>query len=59
MGGGAFRDVREACRATVSVVKETVPNRPAQKHYNRAFPVYQRLYRSLKDDFRSIAELEK
>jgi xylulokinase len=59
VGGGAFRDVREACRATIHVVKETAPNRLAQKSYNRAFPVYQQLYRSLKDDFQSIAELER
>jgi xylulokinase len=59
VGGGAFRDVREACRATIHVVKETMPNRLAQKYYNHAFPIYQRLYGSLKDDFQSIAELEK
>jgi xylulokinase len=57
-GGGAFRDVREACRATIQVVKETAPNRLAQRYYNRAFPLYQKIYRSLKDDFRAIAKLD-
>ena len=58
VGGGAFRDVREACRATVQVVNETPPNRLALKHHHHAFPIYQQLYRSLENDFRRIAELE-
>jgi hypothetical protein len=33
--------------------------RPARRHYDRAFPIYQGLYRSLKDDFTRIAALEK
>ncbi|HVX13769.1 MAG TPA: xylulokinase [Pirellulales bacterium] len=57
VGGGAFRDVREACRATIRTVKETAPNRSAQKAHDRAFPVYRQLYRSLQDDFSSIADL--
>jgi xylulokinase len=57
VGGGAFRDVREACRAAIRVVKETSPNRAAQKYYNGAFPIYRQLYLSLKDDFKHIAEL--
>ncbi|HEV3341725.1 MAG TPA: xylulokinase [Pirellulales bacterium] len=57
VGGGAFRDVRQACQAAIRVVKETSPNRAAQKYHNRAFPIYRQLYVSLKDDFRRIAEL--
>ncbi len=59
VGAGAFKDVREACAATIRVVKETSADRAAKRHYDRAFPVYQGLYRSLKDDFKSIAALEK
>ena len=57
VGAGAFKDVREACQATIKVVKETSPNRAAQKQYDRAFPEYQQLYRSLKQDFPRIAQL--
>ncbi|HEX5446191.1 MAG TPA: xylulokinase [Pirellulales bacterium] len=57
VGAGAFADVREACRAAMHVVNETSPNRPAQKCYQQAFPIYQRLYQSLKDDFQQIAAL--
>jgi len=59
VGAGAFKDIREACQATIKAVKETAPNRAAQKYYDRAFPEYQQLYRSLKGDFQIIAALEK
>jgi len=59
VGAGLFRDVREACGAAIRVVGETPVSRPAQKHYDRAFPVYQQLYRSLKDDFKSISALDR
>jgi xylulokinase len=59
VGGGEFKDVREACAATIRVVQQTPSRRPVKKVYDRAFPVYQQLYRSLKDDFKGIAALEK
>ena len=57
VGAGTFADVREACRVAIRVVRETSPNRPAQKRYNQAFPIYQKLYQSLKSDFQQIAAL--
>jgi xylulokinase len=59
VGAGAFKNVAEACGATIRVVKETGANRAAKAIYDRAFPEYQQLYRSLKDDFKRIAALEK
>lgn len=58
VGAGAFKDVAEACRATIRVVSETSPRRVDVKTYAAAFPQYQRLYRSLKDDFAAIAAAE-
>jgi xylulokinase len=58
VGAGAFKNVVEACEATICIVHETKPNRAAIKVHDRAFPVYQHLYRSLKEDFRRIAALE-
>ncbi len=58
MGAGAFKNIEEACAAAIRVVQETPVNRPAKSHYDRAFPIYQKLYRSLKDDFKAIAALE-
>jgi xylulokinase len=57
VGAGQFKNIREACAATIRVVEETAPRRPVAKQYDRAFAEYQQLYRSLKDDFRRIAEL--
>jgi len=57
VGAGAFKNIQEACAATIRVVQKTPVQRPAQKLHNRAFPIYQQLYRSLKDDFKSIAAL--
>lgn len=58
VGAGEFKNVREACAATIRVVQETAPRRAARSYYDRAFPIYQQLYQSLKDDFKSIAALE-
>ncbi len=59
VGAGAFKNVREACAATIRVVQETPPDRKAKRHYDRAFPIYQQLYPALRDDFKSIGALEK
>ncbi len=53
-GTGAYKDVVEACTATIKVVEKTAVNRKTNRMYNDAHPVYQSLYRSLKNDFRSI-----
>jgi len=58
VGGGAFKNVPEACKATIRVVSETAPNRKVKQIYDRAFPLYQQLYRSLKEDFKGITALE-
>lgn len=56
-GTGAYKNVVEACQATISVVSKT-PNKAAvSKVYNKAYPIYQKLYRSLKEDFAAIQEL--
>jgi xylulokinase len=57
VGAGAYKDVPEACSATIRVVSETAPDRAAVKQYDKVFPVYQHLYESLKGDFKSIAKL--
>jgi xylulokinase len=57
VGAGTFKNVPEACAATIRVVKETRVDKKAAKVYDAAFPEYQQLYRSLKDDFKRIAAL--
>jgi xylulokinase len=56
-GTGAYKDVVEACKATISVVTKTSPQAAAKKKYNSAYPLYQKLYRSLQDDFAAIQKL--
>lgn len=57
VGCGEFKNIQEACAATVRVVHETPINKTAAKQYDRAFPVYQKLYDSLKGDFATITKL--
>lgn len=57
VGSGAFKNIAEACAATIRVVSRTQCDKKAAKIYDRGFPAYQRLYQSLKDDFREIGKL--
>lgn len=57
VGIGQFKNIEEACKATIEVVKKTPPKKPAVKTYNKLFPIYQSLYGSLKDTFASISQL--
>lgn len=56
-GTGAYKNVVEACKATISVVETTKAIAANKKYYNTTYPIYGRLYQSLKNDFRSIAEI--
>jgi xylulokinase len=58
VGAGEFKNIEEACAATIRVVQRTPHNKAAAKFYDRGFPLYQDLYRSLKADFRKIAQLQ-
>jgi xylulokinase len=57
VGAGEYKNIVEACDATVKTTAETKTNAAARKRYDAGFPVYQKLYRSLRDDFRAIAKL--
>lgn len=57
VGAGAYKNIQEACAATIHTASETETDKTAKKYYDRAFPVFQNLYASLKDDFKTISEL--
>jgi xylulokinase len=57
VGSGEFKHVAEACKATIRVVDKTPPKKAAVNYYDRAFPLYQQLYRSLRADFKAISAL--
>jgi len=57
VGTGAYKSIVEACQATIKVESSTTPNAKSRRIYDASYPLYQKLYRSLKDDFHIIAEL--
>ncbi|MDA1016620.1 MAG: xylulokinase [Planctomycetota bacterium] len=56
-GTGAYKNVVEACSATIEVVSKTLPNAKAKKAYNKFYPEYGALYQSLRDNFGRIGRL--
>ncbi len=57
VGCGEFKNIEEACAATVATTDEARPQAKQTKFYDRGAVVYRGLYESLKEDFRKIAEL--
>ena len=57
VGTGVWSSVPEACDATIRKVTETRPDKKNITLYDTLYPEYGQLYRSLKDDFRRIADL--
>ena len=58
VGAGEFKDIIEACAATIKVVSETPVDRAHKRTYDRCFPLFQELYQSLKGNFKQISALE-
>ena len=56
VAGGAYKDIGEACAAVLKVKSEIKTDAKARRDYNAALPLFQQLYRSLKDDFATIGE---
>ncbi|MCA9257540.1 MAG: xylulokinase, partial [Planctomycetales bacterium] len=52
VGAGHYRDIAEACRATVKTTDEARPHAKTCKVYNERFLRYQELYLALRDEFR-------
>ena len=57
VGDGAYKNIEEACNATIHVVEKMAPQKASQRKYDSAFPVYQRLYSNLKRSFEEISQL--
>lgn len=57
VGAGSYRNIEEACAVAIRDVDETAPDRASKTKYAAAFPEFQQLYRSLKEDFQRIAKL--
>lgn len=57
VGGGYYNNISQACKATIKVVEKTPAKAKSKAVYNDLFPVFQKLYGSLKDDFKTISSL--
>ena len=57
VGTGAFKTIRQACDASIRITSKTTARRRLVKRYEQIVPVFQKLYRSLKNDFDALAEL--
>jgi xylulokinase len=56
-GTGRYKGVTEACNAAIRVVSSTDPQAEAKRAYSKSYPIYRKLYQSLKADFADIAKL--
>lgn len=56
VGTGVWSSVEEACEQAISVASRCEVNRERARIYGEFYPVFQDLYRSLKDDFDVITE---
>jgi xylulokinase len=57
VGTGRYKDVREACKAAISVTRTIKPNARMKQLYARHYAEYRRLYPALKAEFAEIARL--
>ncbi len=57
VGAGAFKNIREACDSCIRLTSATRPKPQAVRLYNRNYPMFQKLYRSLEGDFAELTRL--
>lgn len=57
VGIGRFKNIEEACKATIEVIKKTPPKKAAVRQYDNLFPIYQGLYGALRETFQQISQL--
>jgi xylulokinase len=54
VGTGVWESVEQACESSINVMSEYAVNGKHAKIYDAFYPTYQKLYRSLADDFSAI-----
>ena len=57
VGTGVYNSVPEACEATIKVMTKQSPNGANVGIYNEYYKLYGKLYKSLKDDFKTLSKL--
>lgn len=58
VGAGEFKNISEACGATIKVVSETAVDRAQKRRYDSRFSLFQELYGSLRENFKAISRVE-
>jgi xylulokinase len=56
VGTGVWKSVEEACDACVGTTRPVAPDAAASAVYDRRYPLWQQMYRSLRGDFARMAE---
>jgi xylulokinase len=56
VGAGEYKNITEACAATVRTTDGSKPDAKAKKTYDRNFPIFQSLYRALRDEFPKLGQ---
>lgn len=57
VAAGEYDSVSQACQKLIKVTGTTRPNAKRRDVYNRAYPIFRKLYQSLREDFADIARL--
>ena len=59
VGAGAYTNIQQAWKAVIKETSITAVQHSVKREYDKRFPIYQQLYRSLKRDFQNIADLTR
>jgi len=59
VGTGVYKNVAEACDAAIKVKSVQQPDMELHKKYSGFYKLYRQLYRSLKNDYKDLAEIMK
>ena len=57
VGAEIYSDVIQASKQSIRIVKTSNCNQATKNIYDKYYKVYQSLYKSLKDDFKTISEI--
>jgi len=57
VGTGRYKDIREACKAAISITRTSKPTAKTKRLYAKHYAQYRRLYPALKAEFAEIAKL--
>ena len=59
IGTGVYKDVAEACDVAIKPVEVQQPNTANTEVYSKFYKLYCQLYKSLKQDFKELAQIMK